>query len=95
MYTTLIALALAATSPVEPIDPAIEVMIVETTFDAGAVCPSMNTLVPMLATLVGDEATAVDMLVAYSVEVFEEGYGQNLSAEAETRMVELIIDCLG
>lgn len=97
MLTTLmipLALVAAGTTNDPPMDPQLEAIVVESTFDPETACPPLRTLVPALAGLVGGERYAIDMLTAYGVEIYEDGLGRNLSEHAEDVLIELMEDCL-
>ncbi len=95
LATLLIPLAMAGgIGEPTPIDPDTEVLLVTATFDETAVCPPFRQVVPMLGNALGDYQLAIDMIVAYGVEVYEENYGQNLTEEGEQALIGLMEDCL-
>jgi len=93
IHALLIPLVLAGSVPEPPVDPALEVLIVEASFDDG-VCAPMAQLIEEFVDIGLDRDDATDMLVAYGVEIYEEGYGQNLTEEGEDALDGLMRDCI-
>jgi hypothetical protein len=96
IHALLLPLVLAGSMPPEPVDPATEVLIVEATFEPETICDPLARVVPLLGQLLGgDDILAAEIVIAYGVEIYEDGYGRNLTEEGETALEGLMWECLG
>lgn len=90
----VLAVGSTVSASADPVDPGFEVTLVESTFDY-SVCPMVDEVVSLLAPFIGDHDMALDMVVAWAVEEYEVGYGQNLTESGEAALVDLMEGCTG
>lgn len=69
----------------ETTDEDIEIMSLDLSFDADAVCPPFTKLL--------DAGMDRDVLIGFGVEKFEEGYGSTLTPAGRAHLISLIEAC--
>lgn len=93
MFTTLLIPLALAGGISEPVDPDLEIAVIDATWDP-TICVQLDHVVTLLAGVLDDDQLALDLIAAYSVEQYEEGYGQNLTEPAEEHLIDIIEDCV-